>query len=226
MELGIKRRMDHLRLRLAGATKASEELRFWTERRATVGLSHQRYEYFYTEHFGFAPGFYRGKSVLDIGCGPQGSLEWAEGAARRVGLDPLAAAYRPLGTGAHRMAYVAAGAEHIPFPSGSFDVVCAFNALDHVDDLERTMAEIVRVVAPGGWFLLLSDLNHDPTICEPVSFSWEIVSRFQPALRLCEERHYEKTQEGMYQSIRAGAPYDHADPRKRYGILSAKFQKP
>nr|PZN25800.1 MAG: hypothetical protein DIU80_14285 [Chloroflexota bacterium] len=196
------------------------------ERRATVGFSYHKYEYFYTEHFGFDRRFYAGKKVLDIGCGPQGSLEWADGAALRVGLDPLALAYRRLGTRDHRMDYVTAGSEHIPFPDGAFDIVCAFNALDHVDDLERTISEIVRVVAPGGWFLLLTELNHAPTICEPVTFSWEIVRRFEPQLRLVDERHYEKTEDGMYPSIRAGVPYDHADHRQRYGILSAKFQKP
>jgi ubiquinone/menaquinone biosynthesis C-methylase UbiE len=226
MGLEIQRRLSNLRLRLSGATKESEELRFWAERRATVGFSYHKYEYFYTEHFGFDRAFYSRKAVLDIGCGPQGSLEWADSSGLRVGLDPLALAYRRLGTGAHRMSYVAAGSEHIPFPAGHFDVVCAFNSLDHVDDLSHTIREIVRVLAPGGWFLLLSELNHAPTICEPVSYSWDIVDRFRPALSLVEERHYEKSEDGMYQSIRAGVPYDHADRRDRYGILSAKFRKP
>jgi SAM-dependent methyltransferase len=99
----------------------------------------------FTDLVGLDAGFYRGKAVLDIGCGPRGSLEWADEASRRVGLDPLADDYRELGTDAHAMDYVAAGSEAMPFGDGEFDVVATINSLDHVDDLGRTVAEIKRV---------------------------------------------------------------------------------
>lgn len=49
-----------------------------------------------------------GRRVLDVGCGPRGSLEWADRARVRVGLDPLVDAYRELGVADHAMGYVAA----------------------------------------------------------------------------------------------------------------------
>jgi ubiquinone/menaquinone biosynthesis C-methylase UbiE len=147
-------------------------------------------------------------------------------ARERVGLDSLAESYRALGTAAHRMRYVASGAEHIPFDDGYFGVVCSFNSLDHVDDLDQTVSEIIRVIEPGGLFLLITDIHEDPTTCEPIVFSWDIVERFQPGLTLIDERHFEKPVDGVYQSIDATVPFDHANPAKRYGVLSAKFRKP
>ncbi|MBN2208653.1 MAG: class I SAM-dependent methyltransferase [Candidatus Coatesbacteria bacterium] len=206
--------------------KAAHELKYWRSRKAEEGtLSHDHYGFFYTTHFGLDEAFFRGKKILDIGCGPRGSLEWAEMASERVGLDPLADSYRALGTDKHKMTYVASPAERIPFSDGYFDVVCSFNSLDHVNDLDQTVSEIIRVVAPGGLFLLLTDVNHDPTPCEPIAYSWDVVEKFFPQMELVEEKHFEKSQGGMYKSIRSGIAYTNGDKRKRYGILSAKFRK-
>lgn len=206
--------------------KAASEFAYWAARHDKEGtLQHAHYGYFFTTHFGLDRAVYRGKRVLDVGCGPRGSLEWADEAAERVGLDPLIDAYRQLGIAAHKMSYVAAPAESIPFPDGYFDIVSSFNSLDHVDDLDRSIAEIIRVLAPGGLFLLLTDVNHPPTPCEPLTLTWDLVDRFQPALTLLESAHFEKLHGGMYQSVHHRIPYDHGDERRRYGILSAKFLK-
>ena len=207
--------------------KAQAEWHYWhgvKEREGT--LANGWYEYFYTTHFSLDKDFYRGKNLLDIGCGPRGSLEWATMAADRVGLDPLADMYMGLGAERQAMRYVSSPSERIPFPDEYFDVVCSFNSLDHVDDLDKTVREIIRVVRRGGLFLLLTDVNHRPTVCEPVAYSWDIVGQFTPALRLLEEGRFEKRATGIYQSLKESIPYDSADPKQRYGILSAKFTKP
>lgn len=189
-------------------------------------LANHHYAYFYTDHFGLPLAFYDGRRILDIGCGPRGSLEWADRAAERVGLDPLADHYKKLGAARHRMRYLAVGAESIPFADGHFDVVCSFNSLDHVDSLDRVIAEIGRVVKPGGLFLLITDVNHAPTLTEPLSFSWDIVHRFIPPLELVTARRFEKNEAGVYQSLFRGTAYDEANHALRYGILSACFRKP
>jgi ubiquinone/menaquinone biosynthesis C-methylase UbiE len=212
--------------------KTAAELAFWKSRLALQGvLTNDHYAYFYTTNFGWEAGFYRGKRILDIGCGPRGSLEWATEAGMRIGLDPLAGAYRQLGTKRHSMYYVAGGAEHLPFRAASFDMVCAFNALDHVDALAEVIGEIKRVLAPQGHFLLLSEIHRHPTRMEPSVYSWDIVTRFQPELEVVEQSQVEYTvfsPEGfgdIYQSLQRGVPYDHHDARERSGILAAKFRK-
>jgi ubiquinone/menaquinone biosynthesis C-methylase UbiE len=212
--------------------KAKAELAFWESRIRQQGvLRNDHFEYFYTTHFSLDKAYYRDKKLLDIGCGPRGSLEWATHARMRVGLDPLAEAYRHLGTERHAMQYVASGAEHIPFPDAFFDVVCSFNSLDHVDDLEKVIGEISRVIGANGLLLLLTDIHRHPTVLEPAAYSWNVVEKFLPALEVIEQRHFEysvRSAEGfgdMYQSLRQGVPYNHADATDRYGILSVKFRK-
>jgi SAM-dependent methyltransferase len=183
------------------------------------------YKDFYTSQFGLDDIFYTDKKVLDIGCGPMGSLEWADMVSERVGLDPLADSYCSLRKLEHKMQYVNAHAEAIPFNDGYFDVVCSFNSLDHVDEIAPVIDEIIRVLAPGGSFLLITEVNHEPTPTEPISFSWDIVESFTPQLQLVEERHYEKSSFGVYQSIQPGIPFDHQNELWRCGILLAKFRK-
>src|SRR5579871_4361675 len=204
--------------------KEKAELAFWESRVQQQGvLTNDHFEYFYTIHFGLGREFYLDKTILDIGCGPRGSLEWATMACRRIGLDPLAESYRRLGTDQHAMEYVASGAEQIPFPDASFDVVSSLNSLDHVDDLEKAIAEIGRVVATGGIFLLLSDIHRRPTVLEPSAYSWDVVEKFLPALEVVEQSHFEysaRTAEGfgnIYQSLQNGVSFNHADMTDRYG---------
>lgn len=205
--------------------KGVHEFAYWSRRKEQEGvLSNDHYEKFYTELFGLDKQFYAGKRILDIGCGPRGSLEWADNTTERIGLDPLADEYKKLNEGLHSMRYVSAPAERIPFEDGYFDVVCSFNSLDHVDDLSKSISEIKRILAPGGVFLLLTDVNHQPTECEPIVFSWDVVKRFGPEFTLSEERFFEKDPSGIYASTRV--PYDFGNPNPRAGVLCAKFVKP
>ncbi len=221
------RRIYHVLIQYDKKKKYSSELGYWKGRKeAEKNLQNDYYELFYTKHFDLERSFFDQRKILDIGCGPRGSLEWANMVSERVGLDPLADEYRRLGANLHKMRYVAAPAEKIPFSNGYFDAVYSFNSLDHVDNLKKSMREIVRVIKPGGLFLLLTDVNHNPTPTEPIQFSWDIVSKFtQQGMKIVEERHYEKKLEGLYQSVDANVPYDHLDESCRYGILSVKLIK-
>lgn len=49
----------------------------------------------------------------------------------------------------------------LPFAEKSFDVVCAFEVLEHIPDDEQALAEIARVLRPGGAFFL--SVPVDPT---------------------------------------------------------------
>lgn len=204
--------------------KTAAEMAYWRERKRVEGaLENSHYKYFYTEHFELDDNYYSGKKLLDIGCGPRGSLEWATMAGLRIGIDPLADYYKMLGTDKHVMEYIATGSESIPFPDEYFDSVTSFNSLDHVDNLEVSIQEIKRVLKPGGTFLLLSDVNHKPTICEPISFSWDIVDKFKDSFTLIKLNHYEKSTDGIY--VKNAIPFDHNNKTDRYGVVSAMFTK-
>jgi ubiquinone/menaquinone biosynthesis C-methylase UbiE len=203
--------------------KQYRELVYWKSRKKTeTVLVNDHYEYFYTDYFGMPRSFYQDKRILDIGCGPRGSLEWADMAAERVGLDPLAGSYLKLGADQHKMQYVAAPAEAIPFPDGYFDVVCSFNSLDHVDNLQEVIAEIKRVVKPGGLFLLIVEANHPPMVTEPVRFRWQDTALFEDAFDIASLHCYEDS-DSIYEQILGGPIFDEANKTDRPGILTVRF---
>lgn len=203
--------------------KEFSELNYWKSRKTREGtLSNDHYKYFYTTHFGLDDGFFENKTILDIGCGPRGSLEWATMASRRIGLDPLADEYLRLGADRHNMEYMNAPSEQIPLPDGECDVVCSFNSLDHVHDIDQTLAEIKRITRVGGSFLLLVEINHPPTDCEPHELTpRQLINALQPEFSCEDLEVYKPVPAGLYDAIWAGdtLPHDTDEP----GWLSARF---
>ena len=146
-------------------------------------------------------------------------------AGQRVGLDPLADDYRALGTDAHPMEYVAAPVEEMPFGDATFDVVTSFNSLDHVDDLDRAIGEIKRVLRPSGHFILIVETGHEPTWSEPQTISWHVCARLNRKLQVVRSHRYERGGDNIYADAWVGRPYDHADPTPRPGLLVAVLQR-
>ena len=206
--------------------KQRHELGFWKSKLSQEGsLSNDHYVPFYTSYFGLDKSLYNDKRILDIGCGPRGSLEWADMASERIGLDPLANEYLKLGADQHQMTYVASPSEKIPFSDGYFDAVFSFNSLDHVSDVHVTISEIKRITKPKGLFLLIVEVNHPPTKTEPISLPWEITESFTDSYHLIEERRYEIGDQNIYRQLAHDARFDASNPTKRSGILAAKFIK-
>jgi SAM-dependent methyltransferase len=206
--------------------KAEMELAFWRGTlRPGVNVENRYYEYLFTTLFGLETQLYQGRRILDVGCGPRGSLEWASMADQRIGLDPLADAYRAFGTARHAMTYIKAGSETIPFLTGAFDIVSSFNSLDHVDNLDLSVKELARVLAPSGYLLLIVEVNHEPTLTEPIMLSWDIPARFAPSLQVVRAQCLEKPVGPIYRSIQKGVPFDFNKPTSRPGILCALLRK-
>jgi ubiquinone/menaquinone biosynthesis C-methylase UbiE len=157
-------------------------------------------------------------------AGPAAASNGADMAAERVGLDPLVERYRSLGIDHHRTHYVNAPAEAIPYPDSYFDVVTSINSLDHVDDVDAAIREMVRVLAPGGLILLVVEIHPKPTIAEPHVLPWELTSRFEPMMCVNEERHLEKPKDGP-SYFHVQIPFNHDDKTERSGVLIAKMTK-
>ena len=105
--------------------------------------------------FGLPPDFFHGKRVLDVGCGPVGLIHFVPGAALRIRVDPLLTDYReklPLAEPGYSLA---AAGEELPLPDSVADVAICFNALDHMRDPGKALAELHRVLRPGGTLLLM-----------------------------------------------------------------------
>jgi 2-polyprenyl-3-methyl-5-hydroxy-6-metoxy-1,4-benzoquinol methylase len=104
-----------------------------------------------------------GRTVLDAGCGVgYGSAMLARaGAGEVVGLDLSAKVIEAAGKAAPANASFIVGDVHaLPFPDGRFDIVVCFEVIEHVESQDDVIAELARVLAPGG-VLAISSPNRD-----------------------------------------------------------------
>lgn len=134
--------------------------------------------------------------VLDVGTG-EGQVARRLRAAQIdvVGIDPIAGQLDlavERGGGPH---YVRAEAAGLPFVDAAFDGAVACLVFEHIDDLDGALAEVSRVLAPAGRFLLL--LNHpllqtpgsgwiDDQIIDPPEQYWR-VGPYLPEAEMIEE---------------------------------------
>ncbi len=119
----------------------------------------------------FVKRFANGGDVLEVGCGTGLLLHRIQAFARSakgVDLSPgmLALAQE------RGLDVVEGSATKLPFPDQSFDLACSFKVLAHVREIETALAEMTRVVRPGGY--VLAELYN------PVSFRG-LAKRLGPA---------------------------------------------
>ena len=114
--------------------------------------------------------------VLDIGSGPFPSALCFSGCEVYC-LDPLFDRYISAGFPIHcyesRARFVQAKAETIPIKDAFFNAVVSVNAIDHVDDFEKTALEIKRVLKPDGKFRMHVHY-HPKTTAEPLELNDEV----------------------------------------------------
>jgi GT2 family glycosyltransferase/SAM-dependent methyltransferase len=96
--------------------------------------------------------------VLEVGGGTSGLTALLYPGANVVNLDADASAGASPVNRRPGTSFVVGDAARLPFPDASFDAVTMFDLLEHVPDDRRALAEVRRVLRPGG-FLLVSTPN-------------------------------------------------------------------
>jgi 2-polyprenyl-6-hydroxyphenyl methylase/3-demethylubiquinone-9 3-methyltransferase len=96
--------------------------------------------------------------VLDLGCGGGLMAEEMTSLGYLVtGVDPSAASIEAARAHAAQRGltidYRVASGETLPFEDGALDLVYCCDVLEHVDDVDQTIAEVSRVLKPGGVFV-------------------------------------------------------------------------
>jgi 2-polyprenyl-6-hydroxyphenyl methylase / 3-demethylubiquinone-9 3-methyltransferase len=122
-----------------------------------TAINPARFRYFHgilNENFG---ADLSGVKVLDVGCG--GGLlseQWATLGCKVIGVDhsgpTLEVARAHARASRLSIEYLQASADLLPFDAQRFDVVCCCDVLEHVEDVGKVIAEISRVLRPGGVF--------------------------------------------------------------------------
>lgn len=107
--------------------------------------------------YAFAARLAKGRRVLDAGCGSgYGAAKLAQGAREVLGIDLSEEAVEDA-----RLRYKTANLrfEHadcldIPAVDGSFDLVVAFEIIEHLEDWRGFLRQVRRVLAPDGQFVV------------------------------------------------------------------------
>lgn len=191
----------------------------------------QQYLDIFTTHTRLSLDFFAHKKILDIGCGPQGSLEWAAATASAITcVDPLAMQIGDLGGSEHNMTYIVGTAENLPFPSHSYDIVSSINSLDHVSDLHRTLKEIARVLRKGGTFILYVEIHSETSSCIRQSMSFQMARKILGYGFVVDWRRDSESKNSYCRKRGVKAswecpPFNHNDNEDRPGYLALRATK-
>ncbi len=172
------------------------------------------------------------RRVLDVGCGEGQVARLAcrlPGVERVAGVDPTWAQVVVARDRAGGPRYARAGAAALPFPAASFDAVVACLVFEHIREVDGALAEVGRVLAPGGRFAFF--LNHpllqapnsgwiDDQILDPPEQYWRI------GPYLVEDESIEEVEKGVF------IPFIHR-PLSRYvnamaaaGLFVTRMEEP
>jgi SAM-dependent methyltransferase len=100
-----------------------------------------------------------GLDVIDVACGEGfGSSMLASRARSVIGVDVAqdAVDHATARYEAGNLRFICADAAEIPVPDASADVVVSFETIEHLSDQGKAMAEIRRILRPGGFLVMSS----------------------------------------------------------------------
>ena len=169
--------------------------------------------------------------VVDIGTGEGqiARLASAGGASRVVGIDPTGAQLSVAAERGGGPTFVRAEAASLPLAGGSFDAAVACLVFEHIVDVDAALAEVGRVLRPGGRFLFF--LNHpllqapgsgwiDDHVLDPPEQYWRI------GAYLVEDHSIEEVEKDVF------IPFIHR-PLSRYvnamaaaGLVICRMEEP
>lgn len=166
----------------------------WWQRGFTEGADPEYSEQMLPLAGAWLAGFDR---VLDLGCG-EGQIARqtaAAGAGFVTGIDRSHNQVREATARAGAAGFVVGDAALLPFRAASFDAAVACLVLEHLDRLDDALAEVARILRPGGRFMLF--LNHpfvqtpgsgwiDDQVLDPPEQYWRVGAYLTEDYRLEE----------------------------------------
>jgi SAM-dependent methyltransferase len=107
--------------------------------------------------YAFASRFAQGRRILDAGCGTgYGSAVLSPAGRSVIGVDVSidAVRYAAEHYADFGAVFLCAPCEQLPFRTGSFDLVVAFEVIEHLENWSPMLEEARRVLSPGGLFIV------------------------------------------------------------------------
>lgn len=110
--------------------------------------------------------------VLEIGSGLVSPLQFADSKCDITSIDPLMSEYQDtIDLMGGRIHYLQGDGEKIAFPDGEFNAVVCINVIDHTPTPANMIAEIKRVLKPGG--KLFFEVNFDESLSPAHYALWD-----------------------------------------------------
>lgn len=152
-----------------------------------------------------------GGDVLDVGCGPgvmvdalaaRGCSFWGiDPSVEMIGVAAVAHLSAP------RAHFAAGAAEHLAFPDDRFDAVICMGVLERLADDHLALAEMARVLKPGGTLIVTIPNRFSPAL------QWRD-RIFYPLVALLRPAHRALTGTPAEEPVRAFRSYD----RRRFAV--------
>lgn len=146
-------------------------------------------------HFGKAVNLNSPKMIVELGTGAGGgtasvALQMNDDSLLftvDIGFECLGNAVSIAKFQKKKIVPVCANFWYLPFADNSMDSVCTYNGLDESRENERTIAEISRILKPGGRFTVVSRKNaftRQSKVLEPFGFTQKEVTEFMKKCRV------------------------------------------
>src|SRR5262245_17277167 len=157
---GWNARMNCLRdslTRYSKPDKRGSPMLEWTGERFLPWLAESAIAYEHLHRYAYAASLVAGKRVLDLASGEgYGSKMLAESASLVIGvdIDENCVRHATARYGSGTLHFVSGSITAIPIHGDPFDVIVCFEAIEHIEDQERLLAEVQRLLRPDGIFIV------------------------------------------------------------------------
>jgi SAM-dependent methyltransferase len=92
--------------------------------------------------------------ILEAGCGVGGNIEMLAGFGRVNAFEPDGPSRQYVGDRLGLKPAEGFLPDQVPYKPASFDAVCAFDVVEHVEDDRGSVAALAELVAPGGYLVV------------------------------------------------------------------------
>jgi SAM-dependent methyltransferase len=111
----------------------------------------------------------------------------------------------------------------LPFPDAAFDLVVSFDVFEHIPDSDAHLAEVHRVLKPGGWYLLQTPNKWSNTVFETIR--WRSYTRWRAdhcslhSYAELERRFRRGGFETSFSDVKVVTPYFRDKVHQHLGVL-------
>ena len=107
-------------------------------------------------------------TIVDVGCGTGSALRHAAAKVTNgnlIGIDPvprmieIAKELTKENETSYQINFEVGSAEDLPVEDSIADIVLAFDSIDHWNDIQHGLNEVLRILKPEGKFIIVKDLG-------------------------------------------------------------------